>query len=884
MQKVGWTAVAAGFRRIAGSRRVHEALLGVAAMLVISVLYFSTSLGEVLQQSDMRQGIANGQEAKEFFEATGEKSCWTNSLFSGMPTFQIAPSYSSSSLMSWAQGAYGLWLPSPANLLFMMMAGFYILMLAFGMRWYLALLGAVGYGFSSYFFIIIGAGHIWKFCVLAYIPPTIAGIVLCYRGRLLSGGALTAFFAMLQIASNHVQMTYYFLFVVAAMAVAYLADSLRRKTLRQWVKASGVLAVAALLAVAANLTSLYNTYEYSKETIRGRSTELVPKIPAGEESHNVNANGINRDAVTSWSYGVDETLTLIIPNVKGGATVKPNDVDGSGGLVAASVADLPGVEDAVGKVVLSDKPEENEYLKSELLPMVGQFRQYFGDQPMTNGPVYVGVLVFALFVLGLFVVKGPMKWALFAVTILSLLLSWGHNFYPLTYWMIDHFPMYDKFRAPASILVIAEFTMPLLAVLAVGKMLSTEDFFGKHRRAVYVSFGIPMFFCLLGAVAPSAFGSGLSASETEMLNDVAAQTSGVEQAFYVTAFNIVKDARLSMVAADSLRSLLFLAAGIALLLLFFKGKMNAKAFSLLLLAVVAADLFAVGKRYLNADMFVPKPTGSGEIVFEPTAADRQILQDTTDYRVMDVLHFGSATPSYFHKSIGGYHAAKLTRYNDLIARQIDPAKNDMISVLQKTGEVKLPERGMGVLNMLNTKYLIFGDSYVAVNPGALGNAWFAGRISYVKGADAEMDALGRIDPASEAVADGTFRSVLGDAKSVVSGDTIYETLYRPNELHYKSVSRDGGIAVFSEIYFPWGWTATVDGKETSIGRVNYVLRALQVPAGAHDIVFRFDPQSIHSTETAAYTSIIIIYLALAAALAALAVRYGTKRRKEQGEH
>lgn len=879
MQKLDLAAFSAGIKRMASDRKLHEALLGVAVLVVVSVLYFSTSLGEVLQQSDMRQGVANGQEAKEFYQETGEKTCWTNSLFSGMPTFQIAPSYSSSKLITTVQSIYSLGLPSPVNLLFMMMVGFYILMLAFGTRWYMALLGAIAYGFSSYFFIIIGAGHIWKFCVLAYVPPTIAGIVLCYRGRLLAGGALTAFFAMMQIVSNHVQMTYYFLFVVFALAVAYFVESYRNKTLGKWLKATGVLAVAAALAVGANLTSLYNTYEYSKETVRGRTSELTAAQAAGKG--NVNANGIDRNAVTSWSYGIDETLTLLIPNVKGGATVKPNDVDNSGGFAAASVADLPGVDEAISRAVISQNPEENAYLQSELKPMVSQFRQYFGDQPMTNGPVYVGALVLALALLGMFVVKGPLKWALLAVTLWSVLLSWGHNFQWLNYWLIDNFPMYDKFRAPASILVIAEFTLPLLAVLASVKMITEKDFFTKNRIPLYVSFGVPMLLCFVGWVFPSVYGSGLSAHETGMLDEIAAGSAGIKQSFYMTAFGIVKDARLSMVSADSMRSFVILAVGLVLLWAYFKGYLKEKAFSAMLIAVVLVDLFAVGKRYLNADMFVPEPAGGEAITIEPTAADQQILRDTAmNYRVMDVLNFGSPNPSYFHKSIGGYHAAKLTRYNDLIARMINPVKDEMYGNVQKSGTVVLPDaEKMKALDMLNTKYLIFGDSYVLENPGALGNAWFVGKIDYVKGADAEMNALGSLDVARSAVADERFRAVLGDAQEPAPGDTIYETSYKPNELRYRYVSAGGGVAVFSEVYFPWGWTATVDGKETGIGRANYVLRALQLPAGEHEVVFRFDPRSIHTTEAVAYSSIGIVYLLLLAAFVAAAVCMARKKDK-----
>lgn len=877
MQKFSLKTITDGVRNLAKSTDFRFGVLGAAILVVISLAFFSTSLGESLQQNDIMQGLANGQEAKEYFEQTGEKTCWTNSLFGGMPTFQISPAYSSSHLVSVLQTVFGLGLPSPANLVFMMMAGFYILLLAMRKKWYLALLGAIAYGFSSYFFILIGAGHIWKYCVLAYVPPTIAGMVLAYRGKWLSGGALTAVFAMLQIASNHVQMTYYFLFVVVAMMVAYFVEAYRKKEIKNWLKATGVLAVAAIVAVGANLTSLYNTYEYSKETVRGRSTALTPKAAADGASHNVNKNGIDRDKVTSWSYGVDETLTLIIPNVKGGATVKPNDITDGGGLAPASVLDLDKAKSLVETSQITGDASQDEQIRPQLQDMVGQFRQYFGNQPMTNGPVYVGVLIFALALLGLIVVKGPMKWALLAVTILSVLLSWGHNFSPLTYWMIDHFPMYDKFRAPASILVIAEFTLPILAVMALEKIISEKNFFANHSRAIYVAFGIPAAFCLLGWLMPSIYGSGLSVYETESFNEAIGSTAGLEQQFYARVFGIVKEARLSMVAADSLRSLLFLVAGMALLWAYLKGKLNCKAFTGILIAVVLVDMFQVDKRYLNKDMFVDHKEDTS-LMFIPTKADQQIMQDKSYYRMMDVGNFGSATPSYFHKSIGGYHAAKLTRYNDLIEQMINPAKSALLNQAQQ-GEIDLTKVDMRALNMLNTKYIKIGDEFVMENPDALGNAWLVSEVEYADGADAEMAALKKADPAVKAVADSKYKATLGASVAKQPGDTIsLSAPYKPNELRYRATTKNGGIAVFSEVFFPWGWTATIDGKDTPIACVDYTLRGIRLPAGSHEIVMRFDPQSIHATEKVAYTSITIVYIALIIALLAAIAACG--RRKE----
>ena len=524
-----------GFRRLFGSKGFLHSLLGVGILLVITLVYFYPDVfeGNVLRQHDTLQGVANGQEAAAFAEATGETTRWTNSLFSGMPTFQISPSYGSSKLISTVERAYSLWLPNPANLVFIMMLGFYILMLAMRTRWYVALLGAIAYGFSSYFFIIIGAGHIWKFSTLAYVPPTIAGIILCYRGKYIGGGVLAAFFAMLQIAANHIQMTYYFLFVIVALVIAFFVEHKRANTLKKWAKATGVLAVAAALAVGANLPSLYNTYEYSKQTMRGGHSELAVATA------NSTKGGLDKNYITQWSYGISETFSLLIPNIKGGATIIPTD----GQNVQTSMAEVEQVKEDYQK----GKIDYQTYSNLQMFP------QYFGDQPMTNGPVYVGALIFALFILGLIIVKGPVKWALFAVTVLSVALSWGHNMMWLTDWFIDHFPLYNKFRTVASILVIAEFTMPLLAALALQKIVTTPDFFKLHSKAFFGSFGISIFFCLLGMMAPSVFGSGISQMEADMFAEYAAQGYDLSP-----LYASLQEARMAMVSADALRSFVFL--------------------------------------------------------------------------------------------------------------------------------------------------------------------------------------------------------------------------------------------------------------------------------------------------------------------------------------
>ncbi len=815
-------------------KNIIYSVLTALCLAVFAVLFFAPDdmEGRVLQQHDMLQGTANGQEGIAFTEATGETTRWTDSLFGGMPNFQIAPSYPATDALGWIGKAFSLWLPDPANLLFAMMFGFFIMCLCMRMKWYNALFASVAWGFSTYFIIIIGAGHIWKFVTLSYIPPTIGGIVLCYRGKYLSGTALAALFGALQLNSNHPQMTYYFVFVIVAMVIAWLVTAISKKQMGQWSAATGCMIIAGILAVAANSASLYNTYEYSKETVRGKATELTSGDAAAK-------TGMDRSAITAWSYGVDETFTFVAPNVKGGATIKP--VGGENQIM--SVIDTPKADD------LNLSPEEMQF--------ISQFPQYFGDQPMTNGPVYAGIVVLILAIIALFIVKGPMKWALFAVSVLALMLSWGHNFSPLTNFFIDNFPFYNKFRAVSSFLVVVEFTIPLLAVMAIKKMMDTPDFMQRNGAVVYSVGGIIAAICFLGWVAPSIFGQPFSAEEIDFFQSQGLYTNPA----YQGVINGIRDTRLSLVSADCGRSLLFIIMGALVLFFYFKGIVKSKGvFVCMLTAVVLLDLFSVNKRYVNSENFTDPV--DNEQALNKTPIDEAILRDTAiNYRVLDIPGFGSARSSYFHKTIGGYHAAKLTRYNDLIDRQI--MKNNP-----------------AVINMLNAKYIITGDSLGYVeNPDALGNAWFVDKVSYVANPDAEMSALDNLNPATTAVADNKFKNILGNASPAAPGDTIYETTYAPNRLTYHSNSAKGGVAVFSEIFFPWGWTATIDGKPVEIGRVDYVLRALRVPAGKHTIEFSFDPKSLKVTNTISVIAVVLIYLLCAGALGLVAFHY-FKGRKE----
>ncbi|MBO5540716.1 MAG: YfhO family protein [Muribaculaceae bacterium] len=790
------------------------------AVVAWIMFYPSDVNGDVLQQHDVMQGVANGQEGVLHEQQTGEITRWTDALFGGMPTFQIRPTYANSGWLSWVGKVYSLGFPEPVSWIFMMMLGFFILMLAFKVKWYLAVLGAIGYGLSSYFFILIGAGHIWKLLTLTYVPPTLAGIVWCYRGKYLAGAGLAALAGAMQLLSNHVQMTYYFGFVIVALVIGFLIQAISEHKLKQWGIATALLVVAGGLAIAANAPNLYMSYKYQKESIRGGHSELTPV--EGEQGAQLTDGGLDKEYITMWSYGKDETFTLMIPNVKGGATIKPEHGDNKFlNLAETSQAQSLNEKGKIG---------------GQEMQAIAQFAQYFGDQPMTNGPVYVGVLIFALALLGVAVVRGPVKWSLVVVTIISIFLAWGHNMMWLTDLMIDYFPFYNKFRAPASWLVVAELTMPLLAVLALKEMFdSKQDFWREHKWAIIGAFGFTALVCLLTWLIPSMFGSYSQ-------QEVDAYMAQLQQ--YPTIDQAIRDVRGAMVSSDAMRSLLFLALGCAVLVAYRMNKINPMVTSLALAAVVLIDMGTVNKRFVDSETFVPAEEVQVARGYAPRPVDTKILQDKQlSYRVLDLQHFGDAMPSYFHKTVGGYHAAKLTRYNDLINRQ-------------------LAQNNQRVVDMLNTKYIITDDNNYQLNPGALGNAWFVDSIAWVKGADQEMAALDSLPVAHAAVADEQFREVLKDAQPVQPGDTIALTSYAANKLTFKSHSANGGLAVFSEVYFPWGWQATIDGKTAPIGRVNYVLRAMQLPAGDHTIVMTYDPQEVHQTEGLATGAIIAIFAIL----------------------
>lgn len=865
-------------------------IVAIVVFLLISFAYFQTpiSQGLVLGGHDSDAAVGQGHEQQEYRAAhDGETTRWTNSMFSGMPTFQMAPSYSATDTLSQVSRVYNLGTTGVLCYVFAFLLGFYVMMRAFNFRPWLAALGAIVWAFSSYFFIIIAAGHIWKVMTLAYIPPTIGGLVLCYRGRWLWGGAVTALFTAFQVLSNHVQMTYYFLFVMLFIVVAYGIQAFRGQkanslepdalsagafnlTPSRWLRATGVVIIAGLLGVAANLPNLYHTYDYAQHTMRG-GCELTP-LPsatnkadaASDAKAEASSGGLDYDYITQWSYGIDETMTLLIPDFKGG---------GSGS--------------AINDENYYDEPQQEllQYVQT-VYPAAGEatpgINQYWGDQPFTVGPVYVGAFIVFLFILGLFVVRGPLKWGLIAATVVSLLFAWGHNVPAVTHFLIDHLPMYNKFRTVSSALVIAEFTMPLLALLALAEVLRSRNIFATRRGKIGLGVAtvLTVGVCLVLWIAPSIAGDCISLNEADAMTVLSSKFDSTFISGYTAAITSMRHAVLASSAARSLGVLLL---GGAILFAGWrvreKSPWTAPATCLALALLALLDMWSINRRYLNDNNF-SDPVVRQEQFGKKSSADELILRDSSYYRVLDlsVNTFNDNTTSYWHHNIGGYHAAKLQRYQDIIERQL--ARTDSLGEInQLYRNIALPEGSeyavvtrdsiCPVLNMLNMKYVILasqggGDKIVARNDYANGNGWFVSSLKFVKGADTEMAALTGLDTKHAAVADEQFRAQLDG--SPLGAGTVKFLHYEANELQYEISSDKGGLVVFSEVYYP-GWTATIDGQDAELGRVNYILRALKVPAGQHKVVLTFRPASVTTTNGIAYAALAVILLFFLGALA-----------------
>lgn len=855
-------------------------VVAIVCFVALATAYFRTPLSEglVLQGHDHGAAMGVGHEMEEYAKQhDGERTRWTNVLFGGMPTYQMSPSYPSTDTLTAAENVYKLWLPDYVVLVYVMLLGFYIMLRAFDFRVWMSALGAIVWAFSSYYFIIIGAGHIWKFYTLAFIPPTIAGLVLCYRGRYGWGLFTTAFFMALQLHSNHIQMSYYFGFVIGLMALAYCPwRQANKRAWFGWAKSTAVFALGCIFAVLINVSNLYHTWQYSKESMRGQS-ELTQKAEGNENSTDT---GLDRSYITNYSYEKAETWTFLIPNVKGGASIP-----------------LSANKDLMSQVDKANKDNQLHNFAHNVMT------QYWGGREGTSGPVYVGAFVFMLFILGLFIVKGPMKWALFIATLFSVMLAWGRNYQSLTDIFIDYVPFYSSLRAVESILVVAEFTIPLLAIMTVKRLVDEPDYFSKQTGSVknwwflYISLALTAGVCLISCVAPHLlWGSCIADWDYEVLQgrflDALQRQEELKDEIpqYMAMLDLEKESiltevgemRASLIASDALRSLIIIAVGTASLLAFHFRKIKAWGLATCLIILCTVDLWDVNKRYLNDESFV-KPRTMAKI-FPMSEADKQILQDPDPYyRVFNLNTmqiggpFNENNTSFYHKSIGGYHAAKLRRYQELIERYIQKEIEPLYrAVLATNGQIWQLENDnlTPVLNMLNMKYAILPiteDGQLISNIYANGNAWFVDSVITVKTADEELEKLGDINTKTTAVINTEqFPFDTGCVKKHDRGngnltryDDILLTKYEANQLDFVCESKTGGLAVFSDIYYP-GWTCTVDGQPVDIVRANYVLRAVVLPAGKHNVQFRFDPKSIDTTETIAYSALIALLLLLLA--------------------
>jgi len=819
-------------------------ITAIVIFITLSFGYFTPLLkGKVIVQSDIVLNKGMAKEVQDHREKYDEEALWTNSMFGGMPTYQISVKYPTN-LLQHARMAFTLWLPSVAGLVFVYMLGFYILLLVLKIDPWLGILGAIAFAFSAYFFIIIDAGHNTKAMAIGYMAPVFAGVLLVNRDKYLFGGAVTALFLGLELLCNHVQITYYLLLFLAIYVGVEWFHLFRQREFGKILKRGGVFLAAGVLAVGCNITSLWNTADYVKVTIRGAS-----ELSSDKENK---TTGLDKDYATQWSLGVSETMTLMIPGFKGRSS----------------------------SISVKENKSALKNVDSEMRESIGGTSQYWGNQPFTMSP-YSGAVVVFLFVLGLFIVEGRMKWVLLATTIFSILLAWGKNFMPLTELFLDYFPMYNKFRAVSMILVIAEFTIPLLAVLAVDKILKTPDFLKQKIKLAFtkkeitgqnvflISFAFTGGLSLIYYIFPGLtdfFAEG----EYEKIYDQIAKSNGpdIAQKFMEN----LETARIALFKSDALRSFFFITLSAGAIWLFFISKINKALLIGVLSLIIFLDLVQIDKGYVNDKNFKSKQ--ETKVPFPLTKASQEILEDTDpDYRVLNIAvnTFNESGTSYYHKSIGGYHAAKLRRYQELIDAHIQNSiQNIMTTLKSNPNDSSLRETfaQQGVLNMLNTRYIIYNqDASPLLNRYALGNAWFVEEVKMVENADEEIKLIGEVNPGKTAVVDERFKNELeGFVPKTDETATIRLLDYKPNALKYESKSTVEQLAVFSEIYYNKGWNAYIDGELKPHFSADYVLRAMRIPAGNHIIEFKFEPKVYFTGEKIALISNLILFIALGASI------------------
>lgn len=813
-------------------------LLAIICFLVVTFSYFSPLIeGKSLVQSDMQQYKGMSKEISDYYYNEGESSAWTGSMFSGMPTYQIGVWGGPTNFLDYLEYPLKVLGDNTAGPVFAGMLMAYILFCVMGVGFIPALIGAIAYSLSSYNIIIIDAGHVTKAWAIAYMPLILSAFAAAFKRKYLLSGILMAIGLALQLKNNHLQITYYTAILCVFLYIGLIIDCVRTKNIGGLFKSTIAIALGVVLGVLCNLGSIYANYEMSQESMRGKS-DLTAKV---EDNSGKESSGLTKDYVFAWSYGKMETLSLLIPDIKGGA---------SGGMLSS--------DSRLYKTIKVEAP-------SAPLDANGvQAQTYWGDQPFTSGPVYFGAIICFLFLLGMFLIKNPLKWILLAATIFFIFLSWGSNFESFNDWFFYHFPMYSKFRAVSTALVIPAITMLIVAIWGLSEFRNELSNNKKHLlSSIYISGGITAGICLLLFIVPGLFGFDFKSA-----NDMAWMNS-VPQWYYEA---LVAD-RKDLLSGDALRSFIFivLAAGGLILSLKSKNKNTFTMVSIALLVLVIIDLFGVDKRYLGNDKFVNKLTYNTNKPFPMTVADQEILKDKTlSYRVLNLNNpFNETKTSYYHKSIGGYHAAKLKRYQNLIEYNLDGKDGEIAAIINSfqtnnIDSIMADFANNNALNMLNAKYIIFSPEQAPLyNPYALGNAWFVKDYKFVDNADEEIAALKSINPAQTAIIGKQFADELKGFNIVPDSSQLAKmTLveYKPNYLKYNSSANTEQLAVMSEIYYPKGWEAFIDGKSVPHFRADWTLRAIRVPAGTHEIEFKFIPHAYNTARTVASISSAILIL------------------------
>ena len=808
--------------------KIWSILIAIAVFAIISWVYFYPVMqGKRIKQHDIEMHLGMSQEINQYREATGEQTLWTDTPFGGMPAWNISV-IPKGNLTHPVYQALKIGMPQSLGSVFICMLGFFVLLLVLDCGFWISFVGAIAYGFTSYLFIVIGAGHNAKAMAMAYMAPVIAGVLLTYKGKYLWGCILTAFALAFEIKTGHLQITYYLALIIAIIIVSELISDIINKKIGHFFKASIGLVVAAVIGVLTCSTTLYGSYEFGKETTRGK-----PVLTRNEANQ---TKGLDRDYITQWSYGKGETWSLLIPNAKGGASAY------------------------IGRQNPALEKADRQFRDS-----IAQSNAYWGDQPGTSGPVYVGAIVVFLFVLGALTVKGKLKWALLVATVLSILLSWGKNFMGFTNFFLDYIPGYDKFRAVSMTLVIAEVTMPLLGFLGLAEMVKNPENAKKNMTKFFLALGITAGICLLFYLTPKTFFNFLSAEEAKQF---AAMGSGKDGAAYTMFASQLEDVRMAIFRKDTLRSLAFIILAAVPLFLCFKGKLKAQIAFPILAILVLVDMFPIDKRYLNNDKFVSKQKFDSP--FTPSAADQAILADPNlNFRVADITKdmFNDASTCYFHKSLGGYCGAKLRRYQDIITQYLGTELNQLRTAKTALDLTQLLER-QKVINMLNTKYVIYNpNAQPFQNPNALGNAWMVSDIRWVETPNEEIDAIKTTDLSNTAILNKAFDQQIGNRK--FSNDNMGQielTDYQPNKLTYSFNAGNDQLVVFSEVWTEKGWKMYIDGQEQPLLRANYLLRAALVPSGSHEIVMEYAPKAYTICNAITLGSSLIMILGLIVAL------------------